>query len=92
MAANTIDSVAVAELDSAANPFGDLEDFLGEDEALPAADEEYLREHPFTGLLIAQAGILSSTPLFVAEEFAFDQVFGNGCHIDSDKRFLASRG
>ena len=40
------DSVAVAELDSNETPFGDLEDVLGEDESLPAADEEYLKDHP----------------------------------------------
>jgi protein-export membrane protein SecD len=67
-AAAPVDSAAVAELDSAGNPFGDLEEFLDEEEALPAAAEEYLKEHPFSGLLIAQSGILSSTPLFVAEE------------------------
>jgi len=56
---------AVAETDSSEseNPFGDLEDLAAEDQA----DEDYLKDHPFSGLIIAQPG-LSVTPLFVAEE------------------------
>ena len=62
------DSAAAAEADTASNPFGDLEDPLASDESLTAADEAFLKEHPLSGLLIAQPGILGSTPLFVAEE------------------------
>ena len=59
------EDVAVAESDSAEseNPFGDLEDLAADDQA----DEDYLKDHPFSGLIIAQPG-LSVTPLFVAEE------------------------
>ena len=60
-------SEIIAELDSSATPFGDLEDVLGDEEALPAVDEEYLKDHPFSGLLLAQSGLLTSTPLFVQE-------------------------
>ncbi|MBD3869693.1 MAG: protein translocase subunit SecD, partial [Acidobacteria bacterium] len=62
-----IDSTAVAATDTASNPFGDLDDLMGSDESLAGADEAYLKDHPFTGLLIAQPGVLGSTPLFVEE-------------------------
>lgn len=56
---------AVAEADSAAeeNPFGDLDE-LADNEA---AAEDFLREHPFSGRLIVQPGIMA-TPLFVNED------------------------
>jgi protein-export membrane protein SecD len=62
------DTGAAAVTDTASNPFGDLEDILGEDEDAEAIDEEYLAEHPFTGLILAQPGIIGSTPLFVEEQ------------------------
>jgi protein-export membrane protein SecD len=58
---------AAAVADTAANPFGELDDLLGADESLPGADETFLKDHPFSGLLIAQQGVLASTPLFVQE-------------------------
>jgi len=60
------DSAAVAVADTAANPFGDLDD-MGADDSLAGADEAFLKDNPFTGLLIVQPGLLGSTPLFVKE-------------------------
>jgi SecD/SecF fusion protein len=57
------EETAAADGDTTANPFGDIEDMVAED---PERDEDLLRENPFTGLIIAQPGILS-TPLFVNE-------------------------
>lgn len=58
--------VAAADADSAETPFGDLDDLPSvEDE--DAAAEEFLREHPFAGLLAMQPGILGSSSLFVRE-------------------------
>jgi len=62
------DTAAAAGTDTAETPFGDLEDMLGDDDSLAEANEAYLKEHPFTGLLIAQQGLLVSTPLFVEEK------------------------
>ena len=62
----TAGETAVA--DSAANPFGELDDVLGADTEADAASAEYLKTHPFTGLIVAQGGIMPSTPLFVPEE------------------------
>jgi len=62
------DSAAVAGADTAANPFGELDDMMGSDESLAGADEAYLKDHPFSGLLVVQPGILGSTPLFVQED------------------------
>ena len=60
----TTADVELAEADSAGteNPFGDLEDMAAED----SSNEEFLADHPFSGLIIAQPGLLA-TPLFVAE-------------------------
>ncbi|MEN8006665.1 MAG: protein translocase subunit SecD [Candidatus Krumholzibacteriota bacterium] len=58
---------AAAEADTAASPFGELDDLMGTDDSLAGADEAYLKEHPFSGLLIAQPGLMGSTPLFVEE-------------------------
>ncbi len=68
LAAAEGDTAATVETDTAATPFGDLDDVLGDDDSLAEADEAYLKEHPFTGLVIGQPGVLSSTPLFVAEK------------------------
>jgi protein-export membrane protein SecD len=68
LAAAEGDTSAITEADTASTPFGDLDDVLGDDDSLAEADETYLKEHPFTGLIIAQPGILSSTPLFVEEK------------------------
>jgi SecD/SecF fusion protein len=62
------DTATVAETDTASTPFGDLDGGLGDDDVLTEADEAYLREHPFTGLLIAQPGLQGNTPLFCKEE------------------------
>jgi SecD/SecF fusion protein len=62
------DSAAVAGADSAANPFGDLDDVLSGDDSLAEADAAYLKDHPFTGLIIAQPGIRGNTPLFVEDK------------------------
>ena len=62
------DTATVAETDTASTPFGDLDGGLGDDDVLAEADEAYLREHPFTGLLIAQPGLQGNTPLFCKEE------------------------
>jgi len=59
---------AEAEADSATNPFGELDDPLATDDSLAGADEAFLLEHPFSGLLLAQPGVIGSTPLFVREE------------------------
>ena len=57
---------ASADSVSADNPFGEipgLEDQSG-------AEEEYLREHPFSGLIIAQPGVANpAAPLLVPEEY-----------------------
>ena len=58
---------ALAAADSAANPFGELDDVLGSDLEATAGNDEYLKTHPFSGLLIAQGGIMPGTPLFVPE-------------------------
>ncbi|MFT5784320.1 MAG: protein-export membrane protein SecD, partial [Candidatus Krumholzibacteriia bacterium] len=57
-----------ATADSTANPFGELDDVLGSDREDPAGDAEYLKTHPFSGLLYAQGGILPGTPLFVPQD------------------------
>jgi protein-export membrane protein SecD len=62
------DSAAVAGADSASNPFGDLDDVLSGDDSLAEADAAYLKDHPFSGLIIAQPGFQSNTPLFVEEK------------------------
>ncbi len=62
------DTATAAEGDTASTPFGDLDGGLGDDDVLAEADEAYLREHPFTGLLIAQPGLQGNTPLFCKEE------------------------
>ena len=49
-----------------ADPFAAFDDALGADQ--DQARDEYLVDHPFSGLLIAQPGLRQSTPLFVAEE------------------------
>ena len=59
-----------AAADTAASPFGDLGDLPGGEDSLAAADEAYLKEHPFTGLLVIQQGLLPSTPLFVLDRDA----------------------
>jgi protein-export membrane protein SecD len=59
--------IAVAAADSAANPFGELDDVLGSEQVDMADNAEFLKAHPFTGLLVAQGGLLQSTPLFVPE-------------------------
>ena len=76
-AAAPADEPAAAALDSAelaaeapadsADPFAAFDDVLGEEPDAAAEREEYLAGHPFTGLLIAQPGLLQSTPLFVPE-------------------------
>ena len=61
------EDIAAAEPDSA-DPFAAFDDALGDQEDIEAEREAYLAEHPFSGLLVAQPGLLQSTPLFVAEE------------------------
>jgi SecD/SecF fusion protein len=58
----------VAAADSVANPFGELDDVLGVDGDILPDNTEYLKTHPFSGLLVAQGGVMQSTPLFVPEE------------------------
>ena len=55
----------VAKTDTAGteNPFGDLEDLAASDKAA----EDYLKDHPFSGRVIAQPGLMG-TPLFVSED------------------------
>ena len=53
-AAPAAEETAAAIPDSA-DPFGDFDDVLGADQ--DTAREEYLVEHPFSGLLIAQPGL-----------------------------------
>ncbi len=60
--------VAAAAADSADNPFGELDDVLGADGDILPDNSEYLKTHPFSGLLVAQGGVLQSTPLFVEED------------------------
>ncbi len=55
---------AVAAADSAVNPFDAID--TAENETQPD-NAEYRKTHPFTGLLVVQGGVLSSTPLFVPE-------------------------
>ncbi len=62
------DDTEVAAADSAANPFGELDDVLGSDTEGAVDNSEYLKTHPFSGLIVAQGGVLQSTPLFVPEE------------------------
>ncbi len=59
------DETAAAAPDSA-DPFAAFDDALGADQ--DQARDEYLVDHPFSGLLIAQPGLRQSTPLFVAEK------------------------
>jgi SecD/SecF fusion protein len=53
---------AAADTAEAENPFGDLDELAADDQA----NEDFLKDHPFSGLIIAQPGILA-TPLFVEE-------------------------
>jgi len=63
------DSTAVAETDTAANPFGDLADLPGDPGVQAEADREaLLATNPFTGLLIVQPGAIPDTPLLVMEK------------------------
>ena len=57
------DETAAAEDDTSANPFGDIEDMVADD---AQQDEDFLKDHPFSGLIVAQPGVLA-TPLFVNE-------------------------
>ena len=54
-----------AAVPDSADPFAAFDDALGADQ--DQARDEYLVDHPFSGLLIAQPGLRQSTPLFVAE-------------------------
>lgn len=63
-----VDGTDVAAADSAANPFGELDDVLGTEADGAADNAEFLKTHPFSGLIVAQGGVLQSTPLFVLEE------------------------
>ena len=56
---------AAADTAGAGNPFGDLDELAGD----AAAQDEFLKDHPFTGLIIAQPGLMT-TPLFVNEDDA----------------------
>ncbi|MCP4574489.1 MAG: protein translocase subunit SecD [bacterium] len=59
-----------AAVDSAvADPFADLDEVLGtESDAVAEAEmAAFQAEHPFTSLIVAQPGILQSTPLMVLE-------------------------
>jgi len=58
----------VAVADTATNPFGELDDILGAETDVIPDNKEYLKTHPFSGLLVVQNGVLQSTPLFVPEE------------------------
>jgi len=60
------DALAEAGDDSATaeNPFGELDDLTD----LQPTNDEYLKDHPFTGLLAIQQGLMQSTPLFVLEQ------------------------
>jgi len=74
--ADTLDTAAGTQVaavdtvadDAVANPFGELDDLLGSEPDAGADNAEYLQSHPFSGLIVAQGGILQSTPLFVPEE------------------------
>ena len=57
-----------AAADSVTNPFGELDDVLGAEGDILPDNAEYLKTHPFSGLLVAQGGVLQSTPLFVPED------------------------
>jgi SecD/SecF fusion protein len=59
--------VAASAADST-DPFASFDEALDEGEDLEAQRQEYLKDHPFSGLLVAQPNLLQSTPLFVAEE------------------------
>ena len=61
--ADEVAEAATTEGDSTENPFGDIEDLVAED---AQQDEDFLADHPFSGLLVVQPGVLS-TPLFVNE-------------------------
>jgi len=63
----TPDSMAVAAADTAANPFGELDDGLADDTEPVPGNAEYLKTHPFSGLLVVQSGLRPATPVFVAE-------------------------
>ncbi|MFH2054163.1 MAG: protein translocase subunit SecD [bacterium] len=62
------DETATAEEDSAADPFAELDDLLADAGDADALDSEFLKEHPFSGLLVMAPGTYASTPLFVSEE------------------------
>ncbi|MGD9547173.1 MAG: protein translocase subunit SecD [Candidatus Krumholzibacteriia bacterium] len=62
------DETASAEGDSAADPFAELDDLLADAGDADALDSEFLKEHPFSGLLVMAPGTYASTPLFVSEE------------------------
>jgi len=64
---STADSTADLTPDPAADPFADIDDVLNSDQDLAADEAAYLAEHPFSGLLAVQPGLLSSTPLLVPE-------------------------
>ncbi len=57
-----------AAADSVANPFGELDDVLGAEGDILPNNAEYLKTHPFSGLLVAQGDARQSTPLYVSED------------------------
>ncbi len=58
----------VAAADTAANPFGELDDAFADETDLQPTNAEFLKTHPFSGLLVVQSGARPATPLFVPEE------------------------
>jgi len=58
-----------AETTAADTAGSDLDEFMGDETDTAAADEAYLKDHPFSGLVvrIPSASRSSSTPLFVEE-------------------------
>ena len=65
-AAETPEELVAAEPDSA-DPFAELDEMLGTEQDLAAEEEAFLADHPFTGLIAVQPGLMRSTPLLVPE-------------------------
>ncbi len=68
IAAANADSAGTSAVDSAAAGQDDMDALLGEDSQTTAQEKAYLKDHPFSGLVIRAPNGAASTPLLVEEK------------------------